>query len=49
MGIKLKRSGLYGGDMGGIYFIFFRILKIIFKFLNKYKKYDRNDMAVDVA
>ena len=34
-------SGLYGGDRGGIYFIFFSILKlieIIFKLLDKYKK-----------
>ena len=38
VGIKLIRSGLYGGDMGEIYFIFFSILKTIFKLLNKYKK-----------
>ena len=49
VGIKLIRSGLYGGDMGEIYFIFFSILKTIFKLLKKYKKYDENDMATDVA
>ena len=38
VGIKLIRSGLNGGDMGEIYFIFFSILKTIFKLLNKYKK-----------
>ena len=38
VGIKLIRSRLYGGDMGEIYFIFFSILKTIFKLLNKYKK-----------
>ena len=38
VGIKLTRSGLYGGDVGGIYFIFFSILKTIFKLLNKYKR-----------
>ena len=49
VGIKLIRSGLYGGDMGEIYFIFFSILKTIFKLLNKYKKYDGNDMAADMT
>ena len=49
VGIKLIRSGLYGGDMGEIYFIFFSILKTIFKLLNKYKKYDENDMSADMA
>ena len=52
VGIKLIRSGLYGGDMGGIYFIFFSIFKlieIIFKLLDKYQKNDGNDMVSDIA
>ena len=43
--------GFYGGDRGGIYFIFFSILKlieIIFKLLDKWKKM-WNDMVTDVA
>ena len=44
--------GFYGGDRGGVYFIFFSILKlieIIFKLLDKYKKYDGNDITADMA
>ena len=52
-GIKLIRSGIYGGDKDEIYFIFVSILKLKkktnFKFLNNYKKYGGNDMAADVA
>ena len=51
-GIKLIRNGLYGGDRVGIYFIFISILKLIktiLKLLDKYKKEDGNDMAIDVA
>ena len=52
VGIKLIRSGFYGGDKDEIYFIFVSILKLKktnFKFLNNYKKYGGNDMAADVA
>ena len=52
VGIKLIRSGFYGGDKDEIYFIFVSILKLKktnFKFLNNYKKYDGNDMAADMA
>ena len=51
-GIKLIKSGFYGGDRAGIYFIFISILKLIktiLKLLDKYKKDYENDMAVDVA
>ena len=51
-GIKLIRSGFYGGDKDEIYFIFVSIWKLKktnFKLLNNYKKYGRNDMAGDVA
>ena len=51
-GIKFRRSGLYGGDRAIIYFIFIRILKlikIILKLLDKFRKDDGNDMATDVA
>ena len=40
-GIKLIKSGFYGGDRAVIYFIFINILKL----LDKYKKDDENDIA----
>ena len=52
VGIKLIRSGFYGGDKDEIYFIFVSILKLTktnFKFLNNYKKYGGNSMVVDVT
>ena len=52
VGIKLIRSGFYGGDKDEIYFIFVSILKLKktnFKFLNNYKKYGGNDIAANVA
>ena len=52
VGIKLIRSGFYGGDKDEIYFIFVSILKLKktnFKLLNNYKKYGGNNMVVDVA
>ena len=52
VGIKLIRSGFYGGDKDEIYFIFVSTLKLKktnFKLLNNYKKYSGNDMAADVA
>ena len=51
-GIKLIKSGFYGGDRAKIYFIFISILKLIktiLKLLDKYKKEDDNDMVVDLA
>ena len=48
----IDKSGFYGGDRGGIYFIFFSILKlieIIFKLLDKYQKNDGNDMVANIA
>ena len=36
--INLIRSGLYGEDRGEIYFIIFKLIISIFKFLGKYKK-----------
>ena len=52
VGIKLIRSGFYGGDKDEIYFIFVSILKLKktnFKLLNHYKKYGENEMTADVA
>ena len=43
--IKLIKSGFYGGDRAEIYFIFISILKL----LDKYRKYDENDIAVGVT
>ena len=51
-GIKTIKIRLYGGDKAGNYFLFISILnfrKSIFKLLEKYKKYDGNDMVVDMA
>ena len=52
-GIKLIRSGFYGGDKDEIYFIFVGILKLKkktnFQLLNNYKKYGGNDIATNVA
>ena len=36
--INLISSGLYGEDRGEIYFIIFKLIISIFKFLGKYKK-----------
>ena len=50
--IKSIRSRFYGEDKDEIYFTFVSILKLKktnFKLLNNYKKYDGNDMVVDVA
>ena len=44
-GIKLIKSGFYGGDRARIYFIFINILKL----LDKYRKDDENDIAVGVT
>ena len=38
VGINLIKSGLYGEDRGGIYFIILKLIISIFKFLGKYKK-----------
>ena len=38
VGINLIRSGLCGEDSGEIYFIIFKLIISIFKFLGKYKK-----------
>ena len=43
--IKLIKSGFYGGDRAGIYFIFINILKL----LDKYRKDDENDIAFGVT
>ena len=43
--IKSIRGGFYGGDRAEIYFIFISILKL----LDKYRKYDENDIAVGVT
>ena len=51
-GIKTIKIGLYGGDKARNYIIFISILnfrKSIFKLLDKYKKYDGNDMVADIA
>ena len=38
VGINLIRSGLYGENRGGIYFIILKLIKSILKLLGKYKK-----------
>ena len=51
-GIKLIKSGFYGGDRAKIYFIFISILKLtktILKLLDKYRKDDENDIAFGVT
>ena len=47
VGIKLIRSGFYGGDKDEISIL--KLKKTNFKLLNNYKKYGGNDMAVGVA
>ena len=50
-GIKYVRSGLYDRDRAGNYrFIsILKLIKTILKLLDKFRKYNGNDMAVDVA
>ena len=51
-GIKTIKIGLYGGDKARNYIIFISILnfrKSFFKLLDKYKKWDGNGKAVDMA
>ena len=51
-GIKYVRSGLYDREKAVNYFRFISILKLIktiLKLLDKFRKYDGNDMSADVA
>ena len=51
-GIKYVRSGLYDREKAVNYFRFISILKLIktiLKLFFKFRKYDENDMATDVA
>ena len=41
--IKCIKSGLYGGDRAGKYFIFISILKLIKTILKLQEKYRKND------
>ena len=47
VGIKLIRSGFYGGDKDEISIL--KLKKTNFKLLNNYKKYGGNEMDADVA
>ena len=47
VGIKLIRSGFYGGDKDEISIL--KLKKTNFKLLNNYKTYGGNDMDADVA
>ena len=45
VGINLIKSGLYGEDRGGIYFIILKLIKSIFKLLEKYKEINIMEMT----
>ena len=47
VGIKLIRSGFYGGDKDEISIL--KLKKTNFKLLNNYKKYGGKEMDADVA